>query len=89
MSPTILITGANSGIGYEAARALAQHGAHVVLGCRTRSKADDAVARIDAVGTDRVQAFAADLTRARPALALYGPVAKAPGIEEIRRGLAP
>ena len=49
----------------------------------------EAVARIDAVGTDRVQAFAADLTRARPALALYGPVAKAPGIEEIRRGLAP
>lgn len=45
---TILITGANSGIGYQAARALAQHGAHVVLGCRTRSKADEAVARIDA-----------------------------------------
>ncbi len=45
---TILITGANSGIGFEAARALAQHGAHVVLACRTRSKADDAVARIEA-----------------------------------------
>ena len=45
---TILITGANSGIGYEAARALAQHGAHVVLGCRTPNKADDAAARIDA-----------------------------------------
>ena len=43
---TILITGANSGIGFEAARALAQHGATVVLACRNRSKADDAVAKI-------------------------------------------
>jgi NAD(P)-dependent dehydrogenase (short-subunit alcohol dehydrogenase family) len=45
---TILITGANSGIGFEAARALAQHGATVVMGCRTRSKAETAVAEIEA-----------------------------------------
>jgi len=49
----------------------------------------EAVARIEAVNTARVRAYAADLTRARSALALYGPVATAPGIEEIRRGLAP
>jgi NAD(P)-dependent dehydrogenase (short-subunit alcohol dehydrogenase family) len=44
-----LVTGANSGIGYEAARALAQHGAHVVLACRNRSKAESALNAIDAL----------------------------------------
>ncbi len=44
-----VITGANSGIGWDTARALAQHGAHVVMACRTRAKADDAKARIDAL----------------------------------------
>ena len=42
----IMVTGANSGIGYEAARAFAQHGAHVVFACRNRAKADVAVGEI-------------------------------------------
>lgn len=42
----VLVTGANSGIGLEAARMLAVRGARVVLGCRTRAKADLALASI-------------------------------------------
>lgn len=48
----IMITGANSGIGYEAARAFAQHGGHVVLACRNRAKADAAVSAIEAVASN-------------------------------------
>ena len=48
---------------------------------------DEAVAKIDAVTTAHVRAYAGELTSARAALALYGPVADAPGIEAIQRGL--
>lgn len=43
---TAVVTGANSGIGYCAAHALAGSGATVVLACRSPQKADDAVRRI-------------------------------------------
>jgi NAD(P)-dependent dehydrogenase (short-subunit alcohol dehydrogenase family) len=42
----VIITGANSGIGYHAASALARHGAEVVLACRDAQRGADAIARL-------------------------------------------
>lgn len=43
---TALVTGANSGLGFETARVLAARGAHVLLACRNRDKADAAMEAI-------------------------------------------
>jgi NAD(P)-dependent dehydrogenase (short-subunit alcohol dehydrogenase family) len=43
---TALVTGANSGIGYQAALELARHGAHVLLGCRNAAKGLAALERL-------------------------------------------
>jgi NAD(P)-dependent dehydrogenase (short-subunit alcohol dehydrogenase family) len=43
---TALVTGANSGIGYQAALELARHGAHVLLGCRNAAKGAAALERL-------------------------------------------
>ena len=42
----VLITGANSGLGFESARALAGHGAHVIMACRNPQKAESSAAAI-------------------------------------------
>jgi protochlorophyllide reductase len=47
---TALITGANSGLGLESVRALAQRGARVVLACRSLAKAEAACRELAAEG---------------------------------------
>ncbi len=44
---TAVITGANTGLGFETARVLAARGARVVLACRDLGRAKDAAARIE------------------------------------------
>jgi len=43
---TILVTGGNSGLGFEAVKAFAGKGAHVILACRSTIKGNDAVIKI-------------------------------------------
>ena len=76
----ILITGANSGIGFEAALELARHGAEILLPSRSLDKANDAIARIhsqvpaanvtpallDLASLASIRAFAAFVARTYP-----------------------
>ena len=48
---------------------------------------EEAVQRIDAVGTSDVRKYAAEMAGSRAALALYGPVGNAPGLEAVRKSL--
>ncbi len=59
---TALITGANSGIGFQAALELARHGAHVLIACRTQARGESAAARIRQQAADAsVEAVLLDL----------------------------
>jgi NAD(P)-dependent dehydrogenase (short-subunit alcohol dehydrogenase family) len=70
---TALITGANSGIGFEAARLLAAHGAQVTLGCRNLGKAERAATVISqrhpSATVDVVELDLADLSSVAAAAA--------------------
>ncbi len=60
----VVITGANSGIGFEAARAMAARGATIVMACRNMTKGQQALARIRAAtGTTAARVEELDLSR--------------------------
>lgn len=54
----IVITGANSGIGFEAARALASRGANLVLACRNADKTQQAIEKIKLQQPNALLSFA-------------------------------
>jgi NAD(P)-dependent dehydrogenase (short-subunit alcohol dehydrogenase family) len=58
---TVIITGANSGIGYYAALELAKAGAEVVMACRSAAKGEAAAAKVNAEAPGRVVFMTLDL----------------------------
>lgn len=58
---TIIITGANTGIGFATAKKFIEQGHHVILACRNPEKAAKAQAELEAIGRGKVEVIALDL----------------------------
>jgi NAD(P)-dependent dehydrogenase (short-subunit alcohol dehydrogenase family) len=52
---TFIVTGANSGLGFETAKALARQDAHVIFAVKTKAKGDDAIRHVQEVATKRAK----------------------------------
>jgi len=52
MTKIAIVTGANTGLGYETTHVLYQQGMHVIVACRNANKGQEAVARIRASAPD-------------------------------------
>ncbi len=59
---TVLITGANKGIGFATAKQLAQLGYFVYLGSRDTTKGLDAINKLKALGISNVESIEIDVT---------------------------
>jgi len=59
---TVLITGANKGIGFETAKQMAQLGYFVYLGSRDKSRGLDAINRLKEMGISNVECIEIDIT---------------------------
>ena len=51
---TALITGANSGLGYYTAKALAEKNAHVVIACRSLEKANQTIKKLKGLNPEGI-----------------------------------
>lgn len=60
-SQVAVITGANSGIGFETTRALVERGAHCVLVCRSEKRGRESIDRLGAAAKSRAELVLADL----------------------------
>jgi NAD(P)-dependent dehydrogenase (short-subunit alcohol dehydrogenase family) len=59
---TVLITGANKGIGFETARQLLRHGYFIYLGSRDTAKGVEAVRKLNETGNTNVEALTIDVS---------------------------
>ena len=61
---TVLITGANKGIGFETAKQMAQLGYFVYLGSRDKAKGLNAINKLKGLGISNVEAIEIDVGHA-------------------------
>jgi NAD(P)-dependent dehydrogenase (short-subunit alcohol dehydrogenase family) len=79
-----IVTGANAGVGFELSRVLAARGARVLLGCREKRRAEEAIARIKRLTpTADLAWLQLDLSDIESARAAASKAAKEPRIDAL------